>query len=76
MTRFGYFLHDRHINKASVSRMTGINKNRLSELSNNPKTFLRVEELYLIAKAIDVDACELLEYVCEGMELEGGEKGE
>ncbi|TPN87929.1 helix-turn-helix domain-containing protein [Aquimarina algicola] len=64
MTKLGEFLNKKSINKASVSRKTGISKNRLSELSNNTSTKLRADELYSIALAIDVSPCELLEYVC------------
>lgn len=70
MTKLGDFLTNRSINKASVSRKTGINKNRLSELSNNDATRIRADELYLIALAIEVNPCELFEYVCGHLKLE------
>ncbi|WP_103867435.1 helix-turn-helix transcriptional regulator [Aquimarina sp. I32.4] len=54
----------KNINQTSVSRKTGISKNRLSELSNNNRTILKADELYLIALAINADPCELLEIVC------------
>lgn len=57
------------MNKAEVSRRTGISKSRLSELSTNTKTKLRAKELYLIALAIDVDPCEVLKEVFDGLEL-------
>ena len=63
MTKFGEYLDKRSINKSSVYRKTGINKNRLSELSNNPTTRIKADELYLIALAINANPCELLEYV-------------
>lgn len=63
MTSFGKFLLDRAINKAEVSRKTGIRKSRLSQLSNNSKDSLKAEELYLIAKAIDVDASLILDQI-------------
>ncbi len=69
MTKLGKYLDNRSINKASVSRKTGINKNRLSELSNNFSTKIKADELYLIALAIEVDACELLEYLCGDLKL-------
>ncbi|MCX2764330.1 helix-turn-helix domain-containing protein [Aquimarina muelleri] len=69
MTKLGTFLKRKAVNKSQVSRRTGINKQRLSELSINEKTKLRADELYLIAMAIEVDACELLEYVCGDLEL-------
>ena len=52
MTRLGELLVKKSVNKAEVSRRTGINPSRLSELSLNPSTKLRADELYLIALAI------------------------
>ncbi len=48
---------------------TGISKTRLSELSNKTRTKLRVDELYLIALAIDVDPCEVLKEVSKSLSL-------
>lgn len=64
MTKLGEFFINRAVNKALISRKTGINPSRLSELSINPKTHLRADELYLIALAIEANPCELLEFVC------------
>lgn len=64
MTKLGEFLAKRSINRAAISRKTNINTTRLNELSNNDSAKLRVEELYLIALAIEVDPCELLKFVC------------
>ena len=55
MTELGLYLSRKSINRSEVSRKTGISKTRLSELANNPNTKFRVDELYLIALAIDVD---------------------
>lgn len=60
MTKLGLYLAKKSINKAEVSRKTGISKSRLSQLSSNDTTKLRAEELYVIALAIDVDPCEVL----------------
>jgi putative transcriptional regulator len=73
MTRLGEYLGRKSINRAAVSRKTGINKTRLSELSNNTGTKLRADELYLIALAIEVDPCELLHFVCDHVKLEPAE---
>ena len=70
MTRLGEYLAKRAVNRAAVSRKTGISKTRLSELSNNTGTKLRADELYLIALAIEADPCELLRYVCEHLTVE------
>ncbi|PCJ94927.1 MAG: DNA-binding protein [Flavobacteriaceae bacterium] len=64
MTKLGLYLAKKSINKAEVSRRTGISKSRLSQLSANASTKLRAEELYLIALAIDIDPCEVMKEVC------------
>jgi len=69
MTALGMYLAKKSINRSEVSRKTGLSKTRLSELSNNTKTLLRADELYLIALAIDVDPCELLKFVCKDVKL-------
>jgi putative transcriptional regulator len=69
MTSLGLYLTKKSINKAEVSRRTGISKSRLSQLSSNETTKLRADELYLIALAIDVDPCEVLTEVCGDVEL-------
>lgn len=49
--------------------MIGDCKTQLSDMTNNVSTKLQVDELYLIALAIDVDPCELLKYVCKDLKL-------
>ena len=61
MTKFGEYLNSRSVNRAEVSRKTGIRTARLFQLSSNPKTNIKGEEVYLISKAIKVDAGEMLE---------------
>lgn len=70
MTRLGNYLAKKSINKSEVSRRTGISKARLNELTLNSSTKLRVEEMYLIALAIDVEPCEVLKEVCGHLKLE------
>nr|WP_298789728.1 helix-turn-helix transcriptional regulator [uncultured Allomuricauda sp.] len=69
MTELGLFLAKKSVNRSDVARKTGISKTRLSELSNNKRTKLRAEELYLIALAIDVDPCEILKFICQDLTL-------
>ena len=69
MTELGLYFVRKSINRSQVSRKTGISKTRLSELSNNPNTQLKVRELYLIALAIEADPCEMLEEVCKDFKL-------
>ena len=69
MTKLGKYLTDKSINKAEVSRKTGIRKSRLSQLSTKEKTNLKAEELYLISKAIGADPNEILEKLYGHVEL-------
>lgn len=69
MTKLGLYLAKKTVNKAEVSRRTGISTSRLSELTSNETTKLRADELYLIALAIDVNPHELLDYVCVDLKL-------
>ena len=69
MTKLGLYLTKKSVNKAAVSRRTGISTSRLSELTLNETTKLRADELYLIALAIDVDPCEILKEVCGNLKL-------
>ena len=69
MTKLGLYLAKKSASKAEISRKTGISKSRLSELTLNEKTKLRVDELYLIALAMDIDPCEILNFLCEDLKL-------
>lgn len=69
MTVLGEILSKKSIKKADVSRKTGISTSRLSQLSNNETTKLKVEELYLISLAIEVPPLELLSKVCNHLKL-------
>ena len=69
MTILGSYLSEKSINKADVSRKTGISKSRLSELSRKETAKLKAEEIYLIALAIDVPPEEILNKVCGHLKL-------
>jgi len=64
-TKLGVFFETRSVNRANISRKTGISNQRLSELSNNNNANIRADELYLIAKALDISPCILLELLCD-----------
>ena len=70
MTAIGEFLEKKSVNKAEVSRKTGISTSRLSELSLKNSTRLTAEELYLIALAIDTEPSTVLKEVCKNVKLE------
>ncbi|MEH6308469.1 helix-turn-helix transcriptional regulator [Olivibacter sp. CPCC 100613] len=69
MTALGLYLAKRSINKAEVARKTGLSTYRLSQLSINPKTHIRIDELYLIALAIGVKPGEMFEELCQDLKL-------
>lgn len=70
MTEIGKFLSKKSINKAEVSRRTGISASRLSELSLKNSTRLTAQELYLIALAIDIEPAIILQEVCNNLKLD------
>ncbi len=70
MTELGLYLAKKSISKAAVSNRTGISRSRMSELTLNTSTHLRAKELYLIALAIDVDPCEMLNEIFSDLKLE------
>lgn len=69
MTSLGLYLTKKSVNRAMVSRRTGISQARLSQLTSNLSTKLRADELYLIALAIDVDPCEIFKAIFKDIEL-------
>lgn len=68
-SKLGQFLDTRAVNQAAIVRMTGIGKNRISELAKNEDARIKADELYLIAKAIDADPCKLLNLICSDLQL-------
>lgn len=69
MTEIGLYLTKKSVNKAEISRRTGISKARLTQLSNNSTTKLTADELWKIALSIDVDPCDLIKEVCGSIKL-------
>tara|TARA_Y100000114_G_scaffold157276_1_gene188746 strand:- start:3300 stop:3515 length:216 start_codon:yes stop_codon:yes gene_type:complete len=69
MTKLGDYFKTKSVNKAEISRKTGISKNRLSELSTKESAKIRGEEIYLIGLAIDVSPSEILEVTCGDLKL-------
>lgn len=67
MTKLGEYLAQKSVNKSEVFRKTGISKARLSELTTKASAKLRADELYMIALAIDVNPCDMLEALYSGL---------
>jgi DNA-binding Xre family transcriptional regulator len=61
MTKLGVYLAQKSVNKSEVARKTGLSRARINELTLSESSRLRAEELFLIAMAIDVNPCDLLE---------------
>lgn len=70
MTTLGQYLADKSINKAEVSRKTGIAKSRLSQLSTKDNTNLKAQELYLISLAIDANPKDILDKMFGHLKLQ------
>lgn len=69
MTKLGLYLAKRSVNKSQVAKRTGLTKARMNELTLTDTAKLRAEELYLIALAINVNPCDMLGEICEGLAL-------
>ena len=69
MTKLGEFLAKNKINRASLSRQTGISEPRLTRLSNSITAKLQGNELYRIALAIKTPPPRLLKYIYAGLQL-------
>ena len=69
MTELGLYLAKKSVNKAAISRRTGISKSRLTQLTSKENTKLRADELYLIALAIDMDPGEMLNEIYKDLKL-------
>lgn len=69
MTPLGLYLTKKSVNRAMVSRRTGISQARLSQLSSNESTKLRADELYLIALAIDISPGKMFEEIFKDLKL-------
>jgi hypothetical protein len=69
LTKLGNFFVKKSINKASISRRTGISKQRLTRLSREPNTKILANEIYLIALTIDINPGNLLDLVCNHLKV-------
>ena len=69
MTKLGNYLKDKCVNKAEISRKTGLSKARLTELTLRTTAKLRVDEMYLIALAIGVNPADMLDSICNNLKI-------
>lgn len=68
-TKLGLFLAKKSVNRAEISRKTGLSEARLSLLSGKSTSKPRADEIYLIALAIDVEPAEILSYIFKDLKL-------
>lgn len=59
MTTLGLYFAKKLINRAELSRKTGITENRLTVLTSKENSELRARELHLIALALEIAPNEL-----------------
>lgn len=69
MTKLGEILAKKSVNKSMVARKTGLSKARINELTMNDTAKLRLDEMYLIALAINSDPNEMMLRLCEDLRL-------
>ncbi|MBT1699119.1 XRE family transcriptional regulator [Fulvivirgaceae bacterium PWU4] len=65
LTALGGLFVKRSVNKASISRRTGITKQRLTRLSRETNIRILASEVYLIAITIGMDPGKLLDLLCK-----------
>lgn len=69
LTRLGLYLSKKPLSQAKLSRRTGISKDRISKLHVDIKSRPSIEEIYLIALALEVTYNEIVEFLCAGLKL-------
>lgn len=69
LTKLGLYLSKKPLSQAKLSRRTGISKDRISKLHVDIKSKPSIEEIYLIALALEVKYNEIVEFLCEGLKL-------
>lgn len=69
MTKLGEFLAKKSVNKSQIARKTGLSKARINELTMTETSKLRLDEMYLIALAIDTDPAKMMFELCKHLQL-------
>ena len=70
MTDLGLYLTKRSVNKAEISRRSGISKQRISELTLKQTSKVTALELYKIALTINVPPGDLINELFKDVKLE------
>lgn len=74
MTILGAYLNERLVNRADLSRQTGISPTRIFTLCQHESAQLRIEEFYKICLALKLDPNELLQLLCGHIKLPDNKK--
>lgn len=69
LTKLGLYLTKKPLSQAKLSRRTGISKDRISKLHIDIKSRPTVEEIYLIALALQVPYSEIIDFLCQELKL-------
>lgn len=69
MTTLGLYFAKKLINRAELSRKTGITENRLTVLTSKENSELRARELHLIALALEIEPNELHQILFNDIKL-------
>ncbi len=76
LTKLGLFLSRKPLSQAKLARRTGISKDRISKLHVDIKARPSVEEIYLIALALEINYNEIVDFLCSELELKPKEEWE
>ena len=69
LTNLGLYLSRKPLSQAKLARRTGIAKDRMSKLHVDLKARPTLEEIYLIALALEIDYSEMVEFLCKDLKL-------
>ncbi|MFN0292535.1 helix-turn-helix domain-containing protein [Pedobacter helvus] len=69
LTRLGLYLSKKPLSQAKLSRRTGISKDRISKLHIDMKSRPTVEEIYLVALALQVPYSDIVDFLCHELKL-------
>ena len=69
LTKLGIIFANKSVNQASISRRTGISKQRLTALATQSTDRILAIEICLIALAIDDEPGDLLDHLCNHVQI-------
>lgn len=69
LTKLGKIFADKSVNQASISRRTGVSKQKLTMFSTQSTDRMLASEIYLIALAIEEEPGALLDVLCNHLKV-------